>query len=247
MAANDKKGKKTSKGKGDATKGGGSSIADSAADLLGEVEKTAESLAADVRTLFDNLTQKIAALAGSAAETTVGVAQKVSKQPEQLAHRLLEDVKTAGDASLSVIGEGFDSLRNVVSGAVGVGKEEKATAKGRKKKGKKGGKAGRLGKEAKAPKSAKELSAAEAGSAARKAVATKKAAKKATARKAASKKAVAKKVTATKKTAAKKTAAKKSVAKKTAARKAPVRKTASKKAVAKKTVAGGKTTPSTQG
>ena len=90
-------------------KKGKASITESAASLLGEVEKTAESLAGDVKQLFDSLTEKMAGLAGTAAETTVEVAQKVSKQPEQILLRLVALRPAAVDG---VAGQrnGFDSF-----------------------------------------------------------------------------------------------------------------------------------------
>jgi hypothetical protein len=98
------------------SKGAASSIKDSATEFLEEVEKTGNTLLAEVRQLFDALTDKVSSAASAAAETTTSMAEKVAgNEPAQLARRLLQDVKEAGEASLRVIGEGFDTLRRRVA------------------------------------------------------------------------------------------------------------------------------------
>jgi hypothetical protein len=88
------------------------SVADVATDLIGDVERTAEALAKEVKQLFDNLSEKVAATASAAAETTASVADKVvAKDPAQLIRGLLGEVKAAGETSLTVISERFNALR----------------------------------------------------------------------------------------------------------------------------------------
>jgi len=88
------------------------SVAKTATDLIGDVERTAEALAKEVKQLFDNLSEKVAATASAAAETTASVADKVvAKDPSQLIRGLLGEVKAAGETSLTVISERFNALR----------------------------------------------------------------------------------------------------------------------------------------
>ena len=112
------------------SKSAASSIKNSATEFLEEVEKTGNTLLGEVRQLFEGLTEKVSSAASAAAETTASMAEKVAgNEPAQLARRLLEDVKEAGEASLRVIGEGFDTLRRRVAPgaeAPGEGGAEKA-------------------------------------------------------------------------------------------------------------------------
>ena len=91
MASAKKKGNKNSKAKKKTAKGTASSLKDTAAGFLDEVEKHGSALAGDVRQLFDTLSEKVSGLASSAAETTVAVAEKVTvKEPAELIRGLLE-------------------------------------------------------------------------------------------------------------------------------------------------------------
>ena len=190
MASAKKKGNKKSKGKKKTEKGTASSLKNSAAGFLDEVEKHGSALAGDVRQLFDSLSEKVSGLASAAAETTVAVAEKVTvKEPAELIRGLLEDVKDAGEASIKTITERFEALRSHA--------EESVTSFGEKKAAKK--------------KAAKKKAAKK--KVAKKAVTKKKVAKKKVAKKKVAKKKVAKKNVAKKKVDRKK-AAKKKVARK---------------------------------
>jgi len=200
MASAKKKGNKNFKAKKKTAKGTASSLKDTAAGFLDEVEKHGSALAGDVRQLFDTLSEKVSGLASSAAETTVAVAEKVTvKEPAELIRGLLEDVKDAGEASIKTITERFEALRSHA--------EESVTSFGENKTAKK--------------KTAKKKTAKK--KVAKKKAAKKKVAKKKVAKKKAAKKKVAKKKVAKKK-AAKKKVAKKAVTKKKVAKKKVARK-----------------------
>ena len=163
------------------------------------MEKHGSELASDVKQAFDTLTDKVAGLAASAAETTAAVAEKVTvKEPAELLRGLVDDVRVAGEASIKTIAESFDALRSQAEKSIPLFGEKKVTKK----------------------KAAKKTVAKKA--AAKKKVAKKKVAKKTVAKKRVAKKKVAKKKVAKRKVAkkkvAKKTAAKKKVAKRKVAR-----------------------------
>ena len=204
MASKDKKSSKGSKDNKKAGKKSEGSLANTATEFLGDVEKAGEALVTEVKQLFDSLSEKVVDVTSAAAETTVSVAEKVTKEPTELLRGLANDVKEAGETSMRAIGEQFDALTTQLLGSTEKAEAEKKKSK--KKKEKKEGKAV-------AAKGKKEEKIAK---------------KKASTKKktvAASKAPVAKKTTVSKKTAAKKTTArKKAVAKKT-----PVRKKASVK------------------
>ncbi|MGB5831006.1 MAG: hypothetical protein WBG92_03330 [Thiohalocapsa sp.] len=185
------------------------SVASTATELVGEVEKTAEALVGEVKQLFDNLTEKVSAVANSAVETTASVADKVAvKEPAQLIRGLLGDVKEAGETSLNAISEGFSSLRHRVLSPV---EPDKKKSKGTSKKPKKGQDSAQQTASGEAPDAGTQSPAAKAP-AKKKATAAKKVAKKkvvaakkvATKKKVAAKEAAAKKAPANKKTVAKK-------------------------------------------
>ena len=136
MASGKKKGGKNSKGKKKTAKGTASSLKDTAAGFLDEVEKHGSALAGDVKQLFDTLTDKVSGLASTAAETTVAVAEKVTvKEPADLFRGLLEDVKLAGEASITTITERFEALRSHAEKSVSaVGEKTVAKKKVAKKK-----------------------------------------------------------------------------------------------------------------
>ncbi len=201
MGSVTKKAAKGSKVGAKKAKGAGQGIKGTAKGFVDEAEKTASALVGDVKELFDNLAQKVAGVASTAADTTASMAGKVTiKDPAELVRGLLEDVKEASEASMRTIGKGFDELRDRVMSSSekapsGKAKAKKATAK----------------KKASAKKTVKKK-------------ATKKTTKKAT--KKAAKKTVKK---VAKKKAARKVAAKKAATRKTAARKkVPARKAAPK-------------------
>ncbi len=108
---------------------------ETAKGFLDEAEKTGTALLGEVKELFDELANKVADVAGSAAETTASVAEKVTiKEPAELARGLLADVKDAGEASLRTIGKGFDELRDRVlssseKASSGKSKDKKTTRK----------------------------------------------------------------------------------------------------------------------
>jgi len=156
------------------------SIKDTLKGYVDEVENTSSTLAAEVKQLFDELTEKVSEVASSAAETTVSMAEKVTvRDPADLIKGLLEEVKQAGEISIKAIGDRFDELRqNVLSSA-----EESPQGKTKKKAAKK--------------KAAKKKAAKK--KAAKKKVAKKKVAKKKVAKKKVVKKSVTKKKTAARK------------------------------------------------
>ena len=199
MGSVKKKGVKVANGSDKTAKGAGQGIRDTAMGFVDEAEKTGAALVGEVKELFDNLTHKVAGVASAAADTTASMAGKVTiKEPAELVRGLLEDVKDASEASLRMIGKGFDELRDSVLSSSG--KASSGTAKGKKATVKKAASAKK--------KAAKKATSKTTQRAAKKVVkkTTKKAAKK-TAKKAAKKK-TAKKSTA-KKVATKKTAARK--------------------------------------
>ncbi len=120
---------------GDGSKAKKRTIKETAKGFLDEAEKTGTALVDEVKGLFDELSKKVAEVAGSAAETTASVAEKVTiKEPAELARGLMEDVKDAGEASLRTIGKGFDELRErVISSSEktssGKSKDKKAAKK----------------------------------------------------------------------------------------------------------------------
>ncbi|MEN8762290.1 MAG: hypothetical protein ABF290_07630 [Thiogranum sp.] len=181
MASGKKKDSKKSKGKKKTAKGTASSLKETAAGYLDEVEKHGSALAGDVRQLFDTLTDKVSGLASTAAETTVAVAEKVTvKEPAELLRGVLEDVREASEVSLKTITDSFEALRSHA--------EKSVSAIG--------------GKAVVEEKVAKKTVA-------KKKVAKKKVAKKTVAKKKVAKKKVAKKAVAKKKVAKKKVARKK--------------------------------------
>ncbi len=124
MGSATKKGVKSSKGSDKKTKAAGQGIKGTAKGFLDEAEKTGTALVGEVKELFDNLAQKVSSAATSAADTTASVADKVTiKDPAELVRGLLQDVKDAGEASMRMIGKGFDELRDKV-----VSSSEKASA-----------------------------------------------------------------------------------------------------------------------
>ena len=110
MASKDKKSSKKENKK--ASKGIGDSITDTAADFIGEVEKAGETLAAEIKHLFDGLTDKVSDVANTAAETTVSVAGKVS-----------DAANAAAETAISVAGK--------VSDAAGSAAESTSSAAGK--------------------------------------------------------------------------------------------------------------------
>jgi hypothetical protein len=174
--------------------------------FVNEVEKTANAIIDEVKQLFESLTGKVSAIAGSAADATTSVAEKVGSEPAEMLKDLLQDVKEVGEASLKTIGEKFDGLKTYVLKSAPQAPVKKKVAK----------------KTVAKKKVVKKASA-------KKGVASK---KKATAKK----QVVTKKKTLTKKAAAKKTVTKKAATKKTAAKKkvSVKKKTISQKKVATK-------------
>ncbi len=74
-----------------------SGIKESIKGFIDEVENTSASLASEVKELFDDLTEKVTAVASSAAETTVTMAEKVAvKDPGDLIRRPAGRGKTGG-------------------------------------------------------------------------------------------------------------------------------------------------------
>ncbi len=135
MASAKKKGSKSSKAKKKASKGKVSSLKQTAAGFLEEVEKHGSALAGEVKEVFDSLTDKVSNVASSAAETTVAVAEKVTiKEPADLLRGVLEDVKAAGEASIKTIGKRFEALRSHAEKSVPGGGKKSAKKKVAKKK-----------------------------------------------------------------------------------------------------------------
>jgi hypothetical protein len=197
-------------------------IKDSAISYLGEVEKSGENLATEVKHFFEQLADHVSSVASTAAKTTVAVTEKVSgANPAPHLSRALDEVKDAGEVSLRAIGEGFDSLREYIVNLAPAGaktpKESPAAKKTVKKK-------------TSVKKSATKKKTAAKKSTRKTAVSKKAAAKKVVKKPAAGKKAAKKKVVK-KPAAKKKVSATKVVKKPVAKKKAAVRKVASKKTV----------------
>ncbi len=129
MASKNAKNGKGSRENKKVSKDAGGSITDTATEFLGEVEKSGEALVADVKQLFDGLTEKVTEVASIAAETTVSVADKVTKEPAELLRGLVNDVAEASETSLQAIGEHFDELRKQL-----LGSDDAKTAKSQKNK-----------------------------------------------------------------------------------------------------------------
>lgn len=163
--------------------------------FMSEVENTGASLASEVKQLFDDLTDKVSEVAGSAAETTVSMAEKVGvKDPSDLIRSLLEEVKQASEVSIQAISDRFEGLRDHVKNSAEDSTEKTA---GKKRVTKK--------------KTAKKKVTKKAQP--KKKVAKKTAAKKTAIKKAATKKKVAKKTLAKKKVVKKKVTKRKAVKK----------------------------------
>ncbi len=187
-----KKGSKGSNAGASKAKGAGQGVKGAAKGFVEEAEKTGAALVGEVKELFDNLAQKVASVAGAAADTTASMAGKVTiKDPAELIRGLLEDVKHASETSMRMISKGFDDLRDTVLSSTdktsaGKSKRKKATAK----------------KVAK--KTAKKVAKKKV---AKKKIAKKKVAKKKTTKKIAVKKVATKKAATRKKTSARKAGA----------------------------------------
>ncbi|MDJ0957969.1 MAG: hypothetical protein QNI91_13965 [Arenicellales bacterium] len=175
-----------------------SEMKDSAIKFLGEVEKSGEKLATEVKNFFEQMADHAASVASTAAKTTQSVTEKVtSVDPTQHLSRVLEEVKDAGETSMRALGEGFEVLRKHILDITPVAGPAKKKKKVTKKKAAAKKKAIKK-KVAKKPVTKKKVSA-------------KKTVKKSSPKK----KVVAKK--STKKSAVKKKVVKKTVAKKKAA------------------------------
>ena len=85
--------------------------------FLEEVEKTGKILLDEVKQLFDSLSDRVAGLAGTAAEATMTVAEKVTKEPGELLKVVVSEVREAGEVSLQAIGDSFDLLKEKVVGS----------------------------------------------------------------------------------------------------------------------------------
>lgn len=167
-------------------------ITDSIKGFIEEVEQTSSSLASEVKQHFDDLTVRVSEVVGSAAETTVSMAEKVTvKDPADLIRGLLEEIKQASEVSIKVIGARFDELAHRAKSSSEESPKKKASKK-------------RVAKKKTAKKKVVKKAAAKTKATAKK-VAKKKVVKKPVAKKAASKKkTAAKKPVARKKTAASK-------------------------------------------
>ena len=111
MAVKAKKQTKETKSKSDFTKEA-SEMRDSAIKFLGEVEKSGEKLAMEVKHFFEQMADNAGAVASTAAKTTQSVTKKVAgTDPGQHLSRVMDEVKEAGETSMRALGEGFDALR----------------------------------------------------------------------------------------------------------------------------------------
>ena len=82
-----------------AEQGIGDSIADTATEFIGEVEKAGEALVTEVKQLFDGLTDKVTDVANTAAETTVSVAGKVGDMASAAAETTISVAEKVSDAA----------------------------------------------------------------------------------------------------------------------------------------------------
>jgi hypothetical protein len=211
MGAKAKKRSKKSKAKHKFSKEA-AEMKDKAISYLGEVEKTGEKLATDVKHFFEQMADHVTSVASTAAKTTANVKGKVTgADPTPHLAKAMEEVKDAGAASLSALGEGFDALRrHIMSLTPGPGKEPAAKKTSVKKKA-------AAKKKAPVKKVAKKTAGVAKKAAKTPAAGAKVGAKKAVKKAPVRKKAV--KTPAVKKTVAKKPAVKKTAAKKPSAKK----------------------------
>ena len=176
------------------------SLKDVAGGFVDEVEQTGADLIEQVKQLFDGLGDKVSDVAGAAVGTTAAVAQKVGKEPVHYLGALLKEIQEAGEASIKVIGDGFEALRDLVvkhAEPQPAGKsKKKASTKAKKKASKKVAKKKAAKKKVAKKKVVKKKAAKKTAS---KKTVKKRALKKAPAKKAAKKKAVGRKKSAVKK------------------------------------------------
>lgn len=89
-----------------------SELRDAAMRFLGEVEKSGETLATEVKIFFEQVTDQVIDVASTAAKKTASVTEKVAgTDPGEHLSRVMNEVKEAGELSMRVIGEGVDALR----------------------------------------------------------------------------------------------------------------------------------------
>jgi len=133
MSAKAKKQRKKSKTKHDFPEEA-AEMKDSAISFLGEVEKSGEKLANEVKHFFEQLADHVSTAASSAAKKTASVKGKMAgADPTPHLSRALDEVKEAGEASLRAVGEGFDALRHHVTSLTPSGAKTAKKAAARKK------------------------------------------------------------------------------------------------------------------
>lgn len=195
MAAKTKGKSKQTKQQAGSAKASEKSLKDVAGGFIDEVEKTGADLIDQVKKLFDGLGEKVSDVAGAAVDTTTAVAQKVGKEPVHYIGGLVKEVQEAGEASIKVIGDGFEVLRDLVVSHTESQETEKTkkktTARTKKKISKKAAKKKAVKKKVAKKKVAKKT--------ATKKTVKKRAAKKAPVKKVGKKKTASKKKTATRK------------------------------------------------
>lgn len=110
-------------------------IADTAAEVVDEVEKAADVVLREINESFNFLSKQVTDTARYAAKTTKAVRDKVtSKETAKQLQGLLKEVEDAGESLLHVIGGSFDSLKDTVLSTAGMKTGSKKKAPSRKKK-----------------------------------------------------------------------------------------------------------------
>ena len=116
MASEKEKSTKASRKEKQSSAKTASAIKNVTSGILEEVEQTSNAVAGEVKAMFEGIVEKVTDVAASAAQTTASVADKVSiKDPTQLFWHLVDEIKDAGEASIRVIGDQFEALRDHVS------------------------------------------------------------------------------------------------------------------------------------
>jgi len=133
MSAKAKKQRKKSKTKHDFPEEA-AEMKDSAISFLGEVEKSGEKLANEVKHFFEQLADHVSTAASTAAKKTASVKGKMAgADPTPHLSRALDEVKEAGESSLRAVGEGFDALRHHITSLTPAGAKTAKKAAAKKK------------------------------------------------------------------------------------------------------------------
>ena len=110
-----------------------------ASHLLEEAEKAGESVIAQVRRLFDGLAQKVSGTTHQTPSTAPEASAQTSDAQPAAEAGVIDHVRDAGEASIRVISDGFDSVRRRIVERVSASARTAARKKaaGKKAAGKK--------------------------------------------------------------------------------------------------------------